>query len=265
MGNIVQYGSYEMDAAEEEEEDLRKSGGAGSFLKIQEGKTTIRILPPPAGRRSPFVTVYQHFINRPGQPAAVFNCPQSMAKTYCRVCAKANELKSTGNRADRDQAFRLFAKRRVFAVVIDRGNEEAGPQIYGFGKTVQEQLVAIRRDQDAGGDFTHPEDGFDLVIERKGTGKTDTSYKVLPSRRSSALGNMDWIAIQPDLRQLAEVPTLDEIKAKLNGEQARREDFSDAPAGGGRLTEGRGQTVSRARSSAADDANEDDDYEEYNI
>ena len=78
-------------------------------------------------------------------------------------------------------------------------------------KQIHEGLVGIRTDEDAGGDFTHPAEGFDIIIER--TGKAlDTSYKVLPSRRSSELGNDEWIAAQPTHDGLVKVPTLDEIK-----------------------------------------------------
>jgi len=215
-GNIVPYGSYELDAADEEHEDL--SRGGGTYMKLEVGRNVVRFLPPPMGRATPFVTVFQHFLNLPGLPdPVIFNCPRLMAKRPCPACAKGEKLKSTGNPKDADAARDFWASRRVFSCVIDRAEEDSGPKILGFGKMIHEALVAIRRDEDAGGDFTNPENGFDIIIERSGTGKTDTRYTVRPARKSSPLGNLEWVQMQPDLRHLAKVPSMDEIKAMVSG------------------------------------------------
>lgn len=217
---LVNYGSYDLDAANEEHDDLSRAGG-GQFMKLEVGRNVVRLLPPPVGRRSPFVTTYQHFLDIPGRDGpVVFNCPRMMERRPCPACAKGDRLRATGNQKDAEAARDFWASRRVFANVIDRSDEDAGPKVLGFGKTVHEALVAIRRDEDAGGDFTHPIDGFDIIIERVGTGKMDTRYKVFPARRSSSIGDKaeEWIAVQPDLRALARVPTLDEIKAQVRGD-----------------------------------------------
>lgn len=212
---IVNYGAYEVEAADAEHEDL--SRGGGNFMKLDTGRNVVRFLPPPAGRNTPFVTVFQHFLNLPGfAEPIIFNCPRLMARKGCPACQKGEKLKSTGNQKDADAARDFWASRRVFANVIDRNDEDAGPKILGFGKLIHEALVAIRRDEDAGGDFTDPVDGFDIVIERTGTTKTDTRYTVRPARKSSELGNLEWIETQPDLRYLAKVPTLEEIKAMVS-------------------------------------------------
>lgn len=185
-------------------------------MKLEVGRNVVRFLPPPVGRSSPFATVYQHFLNIPGIPdAVVFNCPRLMAKRTCPACAKGDKLRASGNAKDADAARDFWASRRVFAVVIDRNDEESGPKILAFGKQIHEALVAIRRDEDAGGDFTDPERGFDIVIERQGTGKNDTRYTVRPARKSSSIGKMEGIDMQPDLRHLAKVPTMDEIRAMV--------------------------------------------------
>jgi hypothetical protein len=215
---IVDYGSYDISAADTEYEDL--SRGGGNYMKLEVGRNIVRFLPPPVGRNSPFVTTFQHFLDLPGVPdPVIFNCPRLMARQPCPACAKGDKLKASGNRKDGEAARNFWASRRVFACVIDRNDEDAGPKILGFGKMIHEALVAIRRDEDTGGDFTHPEDGFDLVIERTGSGRTDTRYAVRPARKSSPLGNFEWIATQPNLKHLAKVPTLDEIRAMVSNEE----------------------------------------------
>lgn len=218
MSNIVKYGTYEVEAADKEAEDLER--GSTEFLKFKVGRTVMRLLPPPLGKKSPFRVVWTHYVNLPGAADPIsFACPRQEGKKPCPICSRADQLKGTGNPADYDRAKELFAKRRIYANVINREEPEKGPVVAGFGKTIHEALVALRRDPDAGGDFCHPDSGYDIIIERKGTGKNDTEYKVFPARKSTPLGNMDWIEVQHDLERYAQILTPEEIRAKLSGEK----------------------------------------------
>lgn len=216
MGNLVQYGSYTLDAAEQEEQDLAASGGGAEFMKLKEGKNLVRFMPPALGVETPFQVVSQHYIKNPTGNAVVFACPRVMQKRFCPACQKANQFKATGNSADKKAAMELFPRRRIFANVIDRTDQEAGPKILAFGKTIQESLVKIRKNEDIGGDFTCPKEGFDIQIERSGQG-LNTSYHVLPARRESPLGNMEWIAMQHDLSRYAIVPDDEDLGEMLAG------------------------------------------------
>jgi hypothetical protein len=64
-----------------------------------------------------------------------------------------------------------------------------------------------------GGDFTHPEKGYDIKIKRKGTGKNDTEYKVYPMK-AGPLGDLTWIDKQVDLTRFGEVKPLEDIKGE---------------------------------------------------
>lgn len=228
-GNIQQWGSYEPEAAEAEQQELDKLGG-GTFLKLKVGRNVVRILPPKVGQKSPFVITHQHVINIPGKENPLsFNCPRMMSKQPCPVCQKAEQLRSTGRQADYDAAGALLPRLRVYSNVIDRANPEAGPRILAMGKTIHEELVGLRNDQDAGGDFTHPFDGFDIVIKRTGTTKNDTEYDVKPARENSALGDLSWIEMQSDNRRFAMVPSLDDIRKLLSGEGLDDDDSAPAP------------------------------------
>ena len=208
--NIVQYGSYEVDEAVKEQESW--DAGLGEFGKITVGKNTLRVLPPSPGRKSPFRVVFTHYINFDKDKSVSFACPRLEAKKPCPVCIKADQLQASGNPADYERAKEFFPSRRVYMNAVNRTHESVGPQVYGIGKTIHEALIALRKDEDAGGDFTHPENGFDVIIERKGKGKNDTEYKVFPSRHTTKLGNLEWIAVQKNLDVYGRIMTPDEIR-----------------------------------------------------
>jgi hypothetical protein len=229
MGNIEKnWGGWDLEEAAKEQETLDKAG-SGEFLKLKMGRNKVRFLPPLVnaqgqvllpvpGVRSPFVVINQHFIKVPGSSgSAVFNCARKMGGGVCRACQMAERLRGSGNRADYQAAGEMLPKVRVIANVIDRSDEDAGPQLIGFGKTVHEPLIALREDVDSGGDFTDPtEEGYDIIIEKEGEGM-NTEYTVRPDRKSSALGRMEWIEEQHELMRFLNVPSQDEVEAQLSG------------------------------------------------
>jgi hypothetical protein len=215
--NLVQWGSYELEVAEGEQEQLERAS-AGQFAKFEQGKNRLRFLPPKIGVKTPFVMVHQHFVKLPGMEKPVsFNCPRLHKKGICPVCQKVDALRGSGKAADYALAGEVMAKLRVYGNAVNRKNPELGPQIYAFGKTVHEPLVSLRTDEDAGGDYTHPYDGFDIIVERKGDGKMGTEYSVRAAREKSPLGDMSWIEQQADLSRLAQCPTAEEILERLSG------------------------------------------------
>lgn len=262
MGNLVKYGSYEIDEARREKEELEAGGGA-DFMKLKVGRNVVRFLPPPVGKRTPFRVIYQHFITLPGATGPVsFVCPKMEKKGPCPACQRAEEMRNSGNPADADLASDLFARRRVFANVIDRGEPEKGPRILAFGKTVHEQLVAMRDDEDAGGDYTNPEDGFDVIIKRVGTGKNDTKYSVSPARENTPLAKtaeqmQEWIDAQHNLENYARVDSPEDLRKKMGGEPS---DGAPRTAATGRSRPSNGTRPQRRRS-AEDDAIETDGEE----
>ncbi len=254
--NLVKYGAYSEEAAKTEQTELDKGGG--DFFKFEVGKNIMRFLPPPEGCSSPFMIVWQHFVQLPGMSkAASFNCPLKMLGKPCPVCQKVSALRATGNPADYDLAGDYLPKCRVYASAMVRGHEEHGPRVCAFGKTIHEELLSIRED----GDFTDPLEGFDIVITRVGTGKNDTEYSVKASRDNSMLavteeGEPDieamntWIGTQPDVRGFGRVPTMDDLKKILSLNPS--DDGGDAPQGGRRQLAPTGGT-GRTRRTAADD------------
>ena len=259
-----QYEDWSPEAAAEEEAQSKAEGGFGPpYVKLREGRNVVRILPPLPGQRSPFVRIWQHFLKDAEGNTVVFECPQRGKPSHeaqrCPACAEAERLDKSPNPVDKKRARDLWPSRRVFANAIDRGDEDAGVKLLAVGKTIHEELLNIAKDPEAGGNFTHPVTGFDIVITRTGTGM-DTRYKVTAARSNSPLSDDpdevdEWLDDAHDLNEVARVLTLDEIRAAVTG--GALEDAS--PRGGQRralnapdaATSGRRK---RAKRSAQDDA-----------
>lgn len=219
-------------------------GGFSKLFKFPEGKTTIRIAPPrpDAKVRSPFFIVSEHFVDIPGVGRGGFVCPRAQANQKCPLCEKALKLLATGNPKDADAAQKLSPEPKAYTAFLVRGQESRGWQVAAFTSGTHKKLKMILQDPDPadGGNFTHPMTGFDIVITRTGQ-ELATRYDV--KARTSTRGPLendpdemdDLLASIPDLSKHGNVPTLEEIQAKLRGERSpktlsagkRAEDYSD--------------------------------------
>jgi hypothetical protein len=263
MANLVKYGAYDMETATQEE----KANETKEYMKLEVGDNIVRILPPLVGKTSPFRVIWQHYIEVPGQEKSLsFVCPLKEARKPCPICAHADKLKVSGNPLDVDKAKSLFARRRVFANVIDRKNPDAGPKVLAFGRQIHDELIMIRKDARRGGDFTHPEQGFDICINRRGTGKNDTKYRVAIDE-VQPLGNIEWIDQQYDLESFAKVLSAKEIMEAIEAatvgqapeqRQVRRPQQMDAETSASRKP--RGPTVLDSLGNEVDDAGQPDGF-----
>ena len=220
MSNLVKHGTWDIESAVA---DLSlASKGNADFFKFKAGQNVLRFLPPVAGQSSPLAVTYQHWVVLPDGTKSPMNCARMMAKQRCAACERADELMRSGNEADFKLANEIKAKLQVLANIIDRDDEAKGVQIVRFGKSILDQLVAIRKDARSGGDFTDVEDGFDIIVTKKGEG-VKTEYACLPSRESTALHDdagqgETWLDNQYDLDKYRKVPSYEEGYAKLTGE-----------------------------------------------
>lgn len=239
--SIQKWGSY---APEEAERDKKETESKGKFFKVTKEKTTLRFLPPRQGVRNPFIKTYQHFVNvvdGDDRTNVIMNCPRKMQNAHCPLCAMADKKQATGRADDRNRAYELFPKLRVYAAVVDRSDPDKGVQIFPFGKKIMTALLSIRED----GDFTNPIEGFDIAILKKGSKKTDTEYTVKAFRKNSSLSDdpeqfNEWIDALPDLVQYAYVPNREEVDAKL---QAAYDAADGAEGGDTRSSNGNGRRM----------------------
>lgn len=193
-------------------------GGKTPFWSPKVGRNLVRMLPG-LGTNKPMIVSHQHYIELPGRPKVVFACPKALEKKPCPACTKSEQLMASKNQADRETAFGLKPRLRVYANIVDRGDVAKGPQVWGFGRTVYDQLRSLRADPDVGDFFRIDASGFDIVVERKGTGKNDTEYHVRPSAKNLALGDASVLEVQSDLQRFRSVMEYDAIVAKLRGDQ----------------------------------------------
>ena len=217
---IATYGEW---TPEQMEKESKEMASGGDFWKAPVGKTAVRFLPPKIGWKSPFVIQHQHYIELPNvEKAIIFSCPKMHEGKRCLACSKADQMESSGNARDERASKKLRPSRRMLAnVIVTPKDPDSRPVIWGFGKTVYDQLKAIREDDEGGGNFTDPVKGFSIVVTRTGTGKDDTRYTCIPSRNVGPLANMDWIETQTDLNKLVRIPTVEQQQRLFDGEDPR--------------------------------------------
>lgn len=167
------------------------------FWKPPEGRSTIRILPPVGDMEFFFVEMGRHY----NQKVPCVNII-SEGELECPVC-DINEQLFQANEKEAASKFRV--SRAFWMNIVDRSNEDAGPQIYTPGPQVFGFLVALVNDPDYG-DISDVEMGIDIKLTRKGQGM-ETKYSVLPAMRASELGDEEdvdvWLEDAVDLAERA--------------------------------------------------------------
>lgn len=185
MNNVIQYNAFDDNAVEEARQRVGELSGS-DFQEIPEGETVLRILPAIEGKAVRVTSM--HYIDAvPGLDKKVtFACPRVEGQGECIACKEADRLRRTGSPTDRERAYAISAKMRVYVNVIDRQDPQPVVRVWGFGKKVWDQLIAIRKNARTGGDWSDPgPNGFDVVVTRKGTGQYDTEYFIASDRSPS--------------------------------------------------------------------------------
>lgn len=111
----------------------------------------------------------------------------------CWICDLVNYLDSTGDTGDAKIAKQIKAssKWHVQAFVWD-GEKYDGPYLVGFSKGAADQVNTVFDQLDAceSAYFCDPDEGFDLVVTRKGSSFTDTRYTVSPGNKATKLEDL---------------------------------------------------------------------------
>ena len=233
MSNLQRFGTFTPEAAAADKEAVDASRPRAPFWTPEEGENVIRMFPPLPGFSTPWVTCWQHFLKLPWlKQQTGINCPRVMAKQPCPVCALAQKMSASTDPTYRKMAESLTPSFRAFAVIIDRNAPEKGPQIWGFSKGLYDEMVLLRQNARAGGDFCDPDAGIDFVLNREGK-DLDTRYKLALDRHSTPLGTdgeIDyWLESFPDFRAKAELMTEAEITDALGNVPAIKTSVAAAP------------------------------------
>jgi len=149
-------------------------GGGGNYWKAKAGRNVIRILPG-VGEMGDFFwqDVGAHYVKSRNRP---FTCRQFTIGEPCPICELVNDLYNAGDADSKELASQLLRRKSYWMNIIDRSNEEAGPQIYTPGAMVFKAVAGLVGDPDYG-DIYDEYDGMDIIVTRTGTG-LETRYDV---------------------------------------------------------------------------------------
>ena len=190
---------------------------SNAIFKPAEGKTVIRIVPWKERPTNPFIELYFHYLGRKTQLSPLTNGNADPIAEF------ADKLADTGVKEDWQHSRQFRPKLRTFVPVIVRGEEDKGVRMWGFGKTVYEALLGVIQDEDYG-DITDVQAGRDVTLEFTPQNKTKTNFAettilVKPKQTplSEAAEELEgWLTDQPDVSEIWDEPTYDELKSFLD-------------------------------------------------
>ena len=216
-----------------------------NYFKPAAGRTRVRFLPGWNGARLPFITLLQHNVGS-GQDFRTYVCPRTpgIDKEECPFCDMSQFLKRQPNEIQQQIGKDMHARPSNVWNLIVRGKENEGIKQYGTPVSVFTPLLAYAVNQVEWPDFLSITNGFDVEIERTGSG-FNTKYALLVSSSVRTPLLRDARATQELWEKAVDLTTF--IKSESVPELAkalRRLDLggdvapaAPAPAGGGLSTE----------------------------
>ena len=187
------------------------------------GDQTIRIVPTKDG--DPFREFQFHY--NVGKNPGIY-CNKRNDNGECAICDFASKLWRDGVESDdntlKNEAKKLFARKRYYSPVMVRGSEAEGVKIWAYGKTAYETLLGYVLDPDYG-DITDPETGTDIKLTYSvpGTPGSFPKTNLQPRRRPSVLCDetiadcQELLDSVPDIYGLFEKKTPEQIQECLDG------------------------------------------------
>lgn len=164
-----------------------------------------------------------------------------------------NTLREEDSKESYELMKKLFPKMRAFAPVIVRGEEDKGPRLWSFGKTVYQQLLNIMIDEDFG-DITSTTKGHDIKVKvTKQPGQQWAMTAVMPRPSKTPLSSdkaevKKWMDEIPDLDAIYSLKSYDELSKIINDWLEGADEDSDG-------TE-RGNTYSKSSTPAVASSND---------
>lgn len=215
----------------------RSTQGANDYDKIlkghikmwkpNDGENRIRILPPTWEDAKHFgLDIFVHY--GVGPDRGTYLCLSKMKGEDDPIEEERLAARKDG---DEDYAKELEAKRRVLIYLIDRDHEKEGVQAWAMPWTLDRDIVKVSVDRSSGEvlPIDHPEDGYDVEFEKKGS-KNRTEYLgVAIARRSSPLGRDEWLeyAMDNPLPDQLQFYDYDHIAKAFGGGGAHKERSRD--------------------------------------
>ncbi len=199
------------------------------LYKSKEGECTVRIMPATWADTDKWgdnwdIGTYIHY--NVGSDKAAYLCLSKMKDEPCPPCEARDQT------ADDDERKALAASFRPLCYVIDRDDEKAGPQAWSMPlKSLFQEINARSVDKKTRAPILidHPDEGFDVIFNRKGQGLTTDYTAVEVSRDPSPLHDdpkiqkrwLDYIEAHP-LPDILNYYDEDHIRKTLFGRVDRR-------------------------------------------
>ena len=171
----MSYGKTSRDAVEN-----APVGGGADFWNPPEGESRVRVMPPWSEDQEEFWFVTAtHFNVGPDERAVA--CPeQSGVADSCYLCRLVKRL-GKGDDDEKTEAEAMGARPRYLLSIVDLTKPQNGVQVWPAPKTIFRQLKKFWLNEEDYGDFTSFKDGFDILIEKTGSG-LQTRYDATPTR-----------------------------------------------------------------------------------
>lgn len=194
---------------------LAEKGTGNGFVFPKNGTTRVRIVS--AGANEEFgVEIIRFYLG----DHSVYS-PATFGEA-CPFMEKYDELKNSKDEDDKKLAKKLVPSRRfaIPALVYkdDKGKEldyDSKPRLVLIPSSVYQDIIELYLDEDEAGDMTDPKSGYDIKIERTGTGQYDTSYSV----RQCKPTKLDKSLLKPvDLEKMVkgQIKSYDELEEELD-------------------------------------------------
>ena len=134
----------------------------------KEDDYNVRILPPTFGDRDRYgLETFIHYSI--GADRQKYLCLKNMDKGECPIC---EERDRANKERENDYAQKLTSRKRFACWIIDRDDEEAGPQVWLMPYTVEKEINKLRQHGKSKGliQLVDPDDGYDVSFSKEGTG-----------------------------------------------------------------------------------------------
>lgn len=207
---------------------LSEKSSGGGFIFPKNGVTRLRILSPGPDKEIGMEIIRFYFKGHSVYSPATFDEP-------CPIMEKYQELKNSKDEDDKKLAKSLVPSRRyVIGALIFK--DEKGKELDYNGKgrgvmipaSVYQDIIEYYLDEDEAGDMTDPDNGYDIKIERSGSGQFDTSYSVRnckPTKLDKKL--LKDIDLEDIVRK--EIKSYDELERELDDFLNNSDDEDDEP------------------------------------
>lgn len=201
--------------------------------KPKDGDNLVRILPPSwEGARNYGVDVFVHY--NIGAERNSYICPKAAGRGPCPFCEAQMEAMNNG---DVVLSKSLKANKRVLVYMLDQNDPKSGVHAWLMAWTLDKELATQSIDKDTGDvlNIDDPDNGFNVTINRTGTGPT-TKYVPVVSRRSSRIAitpEIETLLMEHPLPSLLNIFEYDYLAKKLmshsisenDGGEGKKQDF----------------------------------------